>query len=113
VRGADQRLQGVKCGDLPAWAGLVDSEDAALEMGMTSVSTVELRSTLIERTGLELPQGIIYDMYTPTGIADFLLAVLAGAAARKGRCFTTRIHVPKFLGCLESKCRLQARGACS
>jgi hypothetical protein len=64
-------------GCLPAAADLVDSEGDVLEVGMTSVSAVERSSTLIERTGLELPQGIIYDMYTPIGIADFLLAMIA------------------------------------
>ena len=54
-------------------ADLVDAEADVLEIGVTSISAVELRATLMQRTGLDLPGAFIYDLYTPAGIADFLL----------------------------------------
>jgi acyl transferase domain-containing protein len=61
-------------GDVFESADLIDSEGDVFESGMTSMSAVELRTNIIKRTGLKLPEGLIYDLYTPTAIADFVLA---------------------------------------
>jgi acyl transferase domain-containing protein/NADPH:quinone reductase-like Zn-dependent oxidoreductase/acyl carrier protein len=57
-------------------ADSIDPEGDVLEMGMTSMSAVELRTTLIRQTGLDLPEGFIYDLYTPTAISEFVLGEL-------------------------------------
>jgi hypothetical protein len=54
--------------------GLVDAGCDVLEMGMMSMSAVELRTTLIGRTGLGLPEALIHDLYKPAVIADLLLS---------------------------------------
>ncbi|MFH9419140.1 SDR family NAD(P)-dependent oxidoreductase [Streptomyces sp. NPDC017529] len=46
------------------------------EMGMTSMSAVQLRERIIEQTGLKLPEGFVYDLYFPEAIAGFLLSEL-------------------------------------
>ncbi|MFF1795518.1 phosphopantetheine-binding protein, partial [Kitasatospora sp. NPDC058263] len=46
------------------------------EMGMTSMSAVQLRERITGLTGLKLPEGFIYDLYLPEAIADFLLGEL-------------------------------------
>ncbi len=52
---------------------LMAADSDILDLGMTSMSAVELRETLIRRTGLELPEGFLYDHSTPVAIAAFLL----------------------------------------
>ncbi|MFJ2581037.1 SDR family NAD(P)-dependent oxidoreductase [Kitasatospora aureofaciens] len=49
------------------------------EMGMTSMSAVQLRERIIEQTGLKLPEGFVYDLYLPEAIAEFLLGELTAA----------------------------------
>ncbi|MGK5636990.1 SDR family NAD(P)-dependent oxidoreductase [Streptomyces sp. URMC 126] len=46
------------------------------EMGMTSLSAVQLRERIVDRTGLKLPEGFVYDLYFPEAIAGFLLSEL-------------------------------------
>jgi acyl transferase domain-containing protein len=82
---ADQRraLQDLVRGETAAALGyasadFVDPGTDVLDMGMSSVSAVELGTRLGERTGLELPVGTIYDLGTPEAIADFLLAEFTG-----------------------------------
>jgi acyl transferase domain-containing protein len=53
------------------------------ELGMTSMSAVQLRERMNELTGLTLPEGFVYDLYMPEAIAEFLLGELA-AALREG-----------------------------
>jgi acyl transferase domain-containing protein len=52
----------------------VDEEADILDLGMSSMSAIELRTALAGLTGLELPEGFIYDLCTPAAIADYLLA---------------------------------------
>ncbi|MFE2377002.1 phosphopantetheine-binding protein, partial [Streptomyces sp. NPDC059398] len=53
------------------------------ELGMTSMSAVQLRERMNELTGLTLPEGFVYDLYMPEAIAEFLLGELT-AALREG-----------------------------
>jgi acyl transferase domain-containing protein/nucleoside-diphosphate-sugar epimerase/acyl carrier protein len=50
-----------------------------LDLGMSSLSAVELRKRLTELTDLELPVGFVYDLGTPEAIVEFLLTELAAA----------------------------------
>ncbi|MCC9311969.1 SDR family NAD(P)-dependent oxidoreductase [Kitasatospora sp. RB6PN24] len=53
------------------------------EMGMNSMTAVQLRESISELTGLKLPEGFVYDLYLPEAIAEFLLGELT-AALREG-----------------------------
>ncbi|MFI6093835.1 SDR family NAD(P)-dependent oxidoreductase, partial [Streptomyces sp. NPDC051218] len=54
------------------------------EMGMTSMSAVQLRERIIEQTGLKLPEGFVYDLYFPEAIAGFLLSELSESSVPSG-----------------------------
>ncbi|MEU6236336.1 beta-ketoacyl synthase N-terminal-like domain-containing protein, partial [Kitasatospora sp. NPDC047058] len=49
------------------------------EMGMNSMTAVQLRESVTELTGLKLPEGFVYDLYMPEAIAEFLLGELTAA----------------------------------
>ncbi|MFI2239383.1 SDR family NAD(P)-dependent oxidoreductase [Streptomyces chrestomyceticus] len=53
------------------------------ELGMTSMSAVQLRLRMNELTGLTLPEGFVYDLYMPEAIAEYLLGELT-VALREG-----------------------------
>ncbi|MER7674737.1 SDR family NAD(P)-dependent oxidoreductase [Kitasatospora sp. NPDC096128] len=53
------------------------------ELGMNSMTAVQLRESMAELTGLRLPEGFVYDLYRPEAIAEFLLGELT-AALREG-----------------------------
>ncbi|MFI1370054.1 SDR family NAD(P)-dependent oxidoreductase [Streptomyces griseochromogenes] len=55
----------------------VPLEGDVFEMGMTSMSAVQLREAIIEHTGVKPPEGFVYDFYSPAAIADFLLTELS------------------------------------
>jgi acyl carrier protein len=59
-------------------SGYIEPDGDVLEMGMSSMSVVQLRETLATKTGLELPDSFIYDLYTPTAIAEFLVVKFLG-----------------------------------
>ncbi|MBW4721551.1 acyltransferase domain-containing protein [Saccharothrix sp. SC076] len=50
-----------------------------LELGMDSLTVVELRNQLAATTGIRLPARIVLDTRTPEGLADWLLAVALGS----------------------------------
>ena len=85
----EQLMLGLVRGEITAVLGyesadFVEAESDVLDMGMSSVSAVELRGRLVERIGLDLPVGFIYDLCTPAAIADFLVAELAMRTQTKG-----------------------------
>ncbi|GAB1639958.1 hypothetical protein KRMM14A1259_03810 [Krasilnikovia sp. MM14-A1259] len=51
---------------------LVGADADVFDIGMTSMLAVQLRESITERTGVSLPEGFIYDFYSPAAIADFL-----------------------------------------
>ncbi|MEV0374916.1 SDR family NAD(P)-dependent oxidoreductase, partial [Streptomyces sp. NPDC050636] len=61
--------------DYPSGDSIHPSSDV-FELGMTSMSAVQLRERIIEQTGLKLPEGFVYDLYFPEAIAGFLLSEL-------------------------------------
>jgi acyl carrier protein len=71
VRGETATVLGYESADM------VEADSDVLDMGMSSVSAVELRGRLVELIGLDLPTGFVYDLSTPAAIAEFLVAELA------------------------------------
>ncbi|AGL16005.1 polyketide synthase type I [Actinoplanes sp. N902-109] len=52
--------------------GQVGADVDVFDLGMTSMLAVQLRESITERTGVNLPEGFIYDFYSPDAIAGFL-----------------------------------------
>ncbi|WP_444875839.1 acyl carrier protein [Streptomyces turgidiscabies] len=51
------------------------------ELGMTSMTAVQLRVTLIRQLGVHPPEGFAYDYYSPAALADFLSGLLPASLA--------------------------------
>ncbi|RZQ63965.1 type I polyketide synthase [Amycolatopsis suaedae] len=65
----------------------VDRERGFLDIGMTSLTGVELRNLLAARTGLALPATLIFDHATPVELARYLLTLL-GTGEREPAALT-------------------------
>jgi acyl transferase domain-containing protein len=63
----------------------VPEDVAFVDLGLTSFTAFELRSRLVEVTGIELPLSEIFEHPSPTALAGYLHAALEGAATRLGR----------------------------
>jgi acyl transferase domain-containing protein len=63
-------------------AEVIDRHRGFLDLGMTSLTGVELRNRLTTETGLRLPTSMIFDYATPTVLAAHLRAQLGTATDR-------------------------------
>jgi acyl carrier protein/NAD(P)-dependent dehydrogenase (short-subunit alcohol dehydrogenase family) len=64
-----------------ASADAVDQDKDFLELGFTSLTTMELTTMLTESTGLELSAAVIFDHPAPVSLAAYLHAELVAALA--------------------------------
>jgi len=67
-----------------AGVGTVGPERAFRDMGMESLTAVELRNRLSESTRLQLPATLVFDYPSPAAIAEYLTAQLASQFASAG-----------------------------
>ncbi|MFF4363745.1 SDR family NAD(P)-dependent oxidoreductase [Streptomyces sp. NPDC001604] len=51
------------------------------ELGMTSMTAVQLQVSLIRQLGVQPPEGFVYDYYSPAALADFLSEILPASLA--------------------------------
>jgi amino acid adenylation domain-containing protein/non-ribosomal peptide synthase protein (TIGR01720 family) len=59
----------------------LDTERAFTELGLESLTAVELRNSLTAQTGLSLPVTLIFEHPTPAALAGHLIGLLRGATA--------------------------------
>ncbi len=60
--------------------GALDTQRPFKDLGIDSLTALELRNTLTTQTGLSLPATVIFDQPTPAALAGHLVSLLGGAA---------------------------------
>ncbi|MFE0020903.1 type I polyketide synthase [Amycolatopsis sp. NPDC059021] len=86
-------------------ASAIEPGRAFSEMGLDSLTSVELRNRLATATGLRLPTTLLFDHPDPVALAAFLRAELTGDAAETPAPATTRADDGEPLAIVAMGCR--------
>lgn len=65
---------------VPVDPGPLTPDTGFFDVGLVSVTAIELRDRLAERTGLSLPQLLLFDFPTPALVVEHLLTLPADPA---------------------------------
>ncbi|MFF4364418.1 type I polyketide synthase, partial [Streptomyces sp. NPDC001604] len=83
----------------------VEATRAFSDLGVDSLTAVELRNRLSQATGMRLPATLLFDAPTPTAAAEFLLARLAGAPDPRAAAPVTAAATDEPLAIVGIGCR--------
>jgi acyl transferase domain-containing protein/NAD(P)-dependent dehydrogenase (short-subunit alcohol dehydrogenase family)/acyl carrier protein len=85
----------------------IDPERSFKELGFDSLTAVELRNRLAEKTGLRLPATLVFDYPTPASLVGHLLAELEGARVGFGATMprSTRVRTDEPIAIVGMSCR--------
>ena len=83
----------------------LDAERPFKELGIDSLTALELNNTLATQTGLTLPATLIFDHPTPTALARHLLEALTPTAAPAGVVAVAAVQVDEPVAVVGMACR--------
>ncbi|WP_435138072.1 SDR family NAD(P)-dependent oxidoreductase, partial [Actinacidiphila sp. bgisy144] len=88
-------------------AGDIDSQQAFREMGIDSLTALELRNRLASETGLTLPATLVFDYPVPLELARYLVAEACGTEgmAAVSAAATVRVGVDEPVAIVGMGCR--------
>ncbi|MDC8985476.1 type I polyketide synthase, partial [Mycobacterium marinum] len=85
---------------------MLDPDLSFKDLGIDSLSALELRNTLTRDTGLTLPATLVFDHPTPTAVAEHLLGLLRGVTGPTLAVVPTRVGVDVPVAVVGMACRL-------
>ncbi|WP_299537467.1 type I polyketide synthase [uncultured Streptomyces sp.] len=87
-------------------AAAIDAGRPFRDLGIDSLTALELRNTLAAETGLRLPVGLVFDFPTPAALAGHLRTLLSGEpAARTGETGTGPAAADEPIAIVGMACR--------
>ena len=85
--------------------GALDPDRPFKDLGIDSLSALELRNSLATQTGLSLPATLVFDHPTPTAIATHLAVLLAESAAPTPRITAVAARTEEPVAVIGMACR--------
>ncbi|WP_373182774.1 type I polyketide synthase, partial [Mycobacterium marinum] len=85
---------------------MLDPDLSFKDLGIDSLSALELRNTLTRDTGLTLPATLVFDHPTPTTVAEHLLDLLSGATSPTLAVAPTQVDLDAPVAVVGMACRL-------